>query len=1043
MPDDNAALRHGAEICQSARSAPSTAPRDGIPTTDRPQGVRLGLTFKIWIGVCLTLVLGFVPLGLYQFQAVRANAIDNITLEAKTLALMLKTSGELFHQTLLKSQQPITEEQLDLLPIHAVARTATSWRPSLTDNHLQLRLASTDPSSNLFKPRTTDLALMEYFRQHPEAPDYSTETLDENGNTVFIYGQPIWTERYCLDCHGGENAVLAWVRDYRGVPRGYREGDLRALLTLQIAGHALDNQVRELFIGSLGIHIAIFVALTVVLSLLMQHLVIARLADLKAQSRRLTQGYPEARIRIHGDDELGDLADAFNEMAEQVQTRERELSQNEERLALFIEQAPAALAMFDHRLRYLAVSRRWIDEYQLAGQEVIGRAQADIASNFPAQLEALFREGFAGKVVTGEGEIPSRDGVARKWLRWEVLPWHRSDGRIGGLIIFTEDLSLHKEVQTTLDNSNRYHRGLLEASLDALLVVDREGRILDVNTATERLAGQARMQLIGHELAGYFAEADDARAGCRHAFDQGSIHDLRLSLLHSDGWSTPVLLNASLCSTEDGTAETLFVAARDVTAVHQMSDLLEARLRLLERTDNRSLDTLILECLDAATALGKSPISFFHARVQDDEISRFQTWSNPAADALCQSTDLSLHSLLLKAGVWLQCVKTHAPIINQENPRGLERPGLVDEVPGVSRELIVPVLRNNRVVGFLGVCNKPRDYDDGDLRVVTTLADLAWNLIERKRSAARLQSSEARYRRIVETAWEGIWIIDDSYRTTFVNARMAAMLGTETDEMLGKRLEDFLFDPDLGPSHDALSLHCAEDSRQYEELLRRADGSALWVLVSVVPILDDQGLFTGALRMVTDIGPLKAQQERLERLAHFDTLTGLPNRILLADRLRIALALARRDDHLLAICYLDLDNFKPVNDAYGHAAGDRLLIAVAERSVQVLREGDTVARVGGDEFLLLLGGLASAADARHMLARLQEVLSAPFDIGAAAPVQIFASIGFTLYPLDAGDPEALMRHADRAMYAAKQAGRNCTRQFDPQAIDQSVPSTLS
>ncbi|SCZ59320.1 EAL domain-containing protein [Thiohalomonas denitrificans] len=177
---------------------------------------------------------------------------------------------------------------------------------------------------------------------------------------------------------------------------------------------------------------------------------------------------------------------------------------------------------------------------------------------------------------------------------------------------------------------------------------------------------------------------------------------------------------------------------------------------------------------------------------------------------------------------------------------------------------------------------------------------------------------------------------------------------------------------------------------------------------------------------------LQRQQQSLEQMAHFDSLTRLPNRVLLADRIQQALARAKRSNTLLAICYLDLDGFKPVNDNYGHDIGDLLLVNVAERLHRSVRGADTVARLGGDEFVLLYGDLHQVEEAEQALERLLKTLAHPYRLGAERKVEVSASIGVTLFPYDNSDPDTLLRHADQAMYLAKQNGRNRYHLFDPE-----------
>ena len=193
--------------------------------------------------------------------------------------------------------------------------------------------------------------------------------------------------------------------------------------------------------------------------------------------------------------------------------------------------------------------------------------------------------------------------------------------------------------------------------------------------------------------------------------------------------------------------------------------------------------------------------------------------------------------------------------------------------------------------------------------------------------------------------------------------------------------------------------------------------------------LDAQGQ---PLRMVgacIDVSTQRAQEERLQKMAHYDALTGLPNRVLLAQRLEEAMTSVQHSQKLLGVAYLDLDGFKPVNDRLGHETGDRLLVMVAERLTRALRASDCVARLGGDEFVILLPGLNDVQGGETALRTVMQSIAAPYTLDTER-VTVTASIGYTLYPQDAADADTLLRHADQAMYAAKQAGRNRFHQFD-------------
>lgn len=211
---------------------------------------------------------------------------------------------------------------------------------------------------------------------------------------------------------------------------------------------------------------------------------------------------------------------------------------------------------------------------------------------------------------------------------------------------------------------------------------------------------------------------------------------------------------------------------------------------------------------------------------------------------------------------------------------------------------------------------------------------------------------------------------------------------------------------------------------------RTKNGGCYPELRSISAITDTQGVVTHYIGISSDISKLKQHEKQLEHIAHYDALTGIPNRVLLADRMKQAIAQAKREQKLLGVCYLDLDGFKPVNDTLGHQAGDQVLIEIARRIGNILREGDTVARLGGDEFVVLLPDLNHAEECIATLKRLHENIALPIYIQDQSFL-LTVSIGVSIFPGDGNDPDMLLRHADQAMYVAKQSGKNRYHLYDP------------
>jgi diguanylate cyclase (GGDEF)-like protein len=216
----------------------------------------------------------------------------------------------------------------------------------------------------------------------------------------------------------------------------------------------------------------------------------------------------------------------------------------------------------------------------------------------------------------------------------------------------------------------------------------------------------------------------------------------------------------------------------------------------------------------------------------------------------------------------------------------------------------------------------------------------------------------------------------------------------------------------------------------FEVIHEYHNGDRRWLSVSAAPIVDQSGNIDAGIVVFSDISEQKAAQAELRRRAHYDALTDLPNRVLLADRLEQAMSRSRRSGSLLAVAFIDLDNFKPINDEHGHDVGDRLLVEVSQEMRKTLREADTLARLGGDEFIAVLSDLQTADDAELLLERLIQALSSPIDVDGQT-LQVTGSIGMTLYPQSEElDADQLIRQADQAMYSAKLQGRNRWHFFD-------------
>jgi diguanylate cyclase (GGDEF)-like protein/PAS domain S-box-containing protein len=294
-----------------------------------------------------------------------------------------------------------------------------------------------------------------------------------------------------------------------------------------------------------------------------------------------------------------------------------------------------------------------------------------------------------------------------------------------------------------------------------------------------------------------------------------------------------------------------------------------------------------------------------------------------------------------------------------------------------------------------------------------------------------LPDSEGLYRMIVEAAREGIWLIDAAGTTTFVNQRMADLLGYRVEEMIGHPLFDFLDDEGRETAAESLGQHQVGLDVQIDFRFVRRDGTDLWTLISASPIQDVDGNYDGALAMFTDITERKRAEANLVYTATHDRLTGLANRVLLVDHLETAVGRSSGQGTDLAVLFCDLDRFKVINDSMGHAAGDGVLAAIAERLRAVIGPGDTVARMGDDEFVVCCEGVDDVGGAITIADRISGALAESVVV-EGHEVFVTASIGIRVLtgagPIEPA--ESLLRDADAAMYQAKHSGGNCSYVFD-------------
>ena len=351
-----------------------------------------------------------------------------------------------------------------------------------------------------------------------------------------------------------------------------------------------------------------------------------------------------------------------------------------------------------------------------------------------------------------------------------------------------------------------------------------------------------------------------------------------------------------------------------------------------------------------------------------------------------------------------------------------------------------PISRGGKIFGCIAVYSSELNFfSSGHVDLMSGLADditFALDNLDREQeqrvAAIKLEQAAT----VFEYSKEGIMVTDASNKIVSVNRSFVEITGYAAEEVVGqnpKILSSGLQPPEF---YERMWVQIVETgSWQGEVWDRRKSGEVYPEALTVIQVKNSDGVVINHLAIFSDISERKIAQERIQQLAHYDVLTGLPNRVLFSDRLEQAIIAAQRNHSKIALLFLDIDRFKQINDTLGHGVGDRLLQNVGQRLLSCVREQDTVSRQGGDEFILVLSD-AGCTGAEVVAQKVLQSILQPYSI-EEHDLRITASIGIAVYPDHAKDSESLIKYADVAMYQAKENGRNCYSTFHPEMNESS------
>jgi diguanylate cyclase (GGDEF)-like protein/PAS domain S-box-containing protein len=702
-------------------------------------------------------------------------------------------------------------------------------------------------------------------------------------------------------------------------------------------------------------------------------------------------------------DAKGDIAGATGVSADVTERKRTDaaLQESESRYRTMIEWSPEAIVV--HRNgRLIYVNPAAIKMFGAeSGQDLLGKPILDL-------IHPDFHQVVLARIKDHVGNGTASPMIEEKFLK---LDGTVIDVEIQGVPIIYDgepavhasirDITERRNIEVALRAGQEKLRSLYELSTLGIALTDFKGRYIEFNEAFRNICGYPEEEL---KTLDYWALtpkkyfADEARQ-LESLQRTGHYGPYEKEYVRKDGSSVPLRLNGVIVTGRDGERH-IWSIVEDIT----------------ERKHAETAINLAAQRLQIA--LEGSQISVWETDLRTNQIWLDASWAAflgmPRMDTRSNAIELlnvvhpDDHQAAIAAAVRVQKGEIASYSVEQR----------VKTTSGEWRW----ILSRGRVI--------ERDATGRPLRVSGTNTDIT----ERKQADEKLHLAAS----VFSHAREGIVITDPNGAIIDVNDTFTHITGFSREEVLGHNPRV------LGSGRHSKEFYAA----MWRDLLekghwsgeiwnRRKNGEVYAEMLTISAVRDPQGHTRQYVALFFDITSSKEHEAQLEHIAHYDALTGLPNRALLADRLHQAMAQAHRRAQPLAVAYLDLDGFKTVNDRHGHSAGDQLLVTMASRMKQALREGDTLSRLGGDEFVAVMLDLPDVQASVPMLTRLLAAAAQPVRVGELV-LKVSASVGVTFYPQPEDvDADQLLRQADQAMYQAKLAGKKRYHVFDAEQ-DRSV-----
>jgi diguanylate cyclase (GGDEF)-like protein/PAS domain S-box-containing protein len=711
----------------------------------------------------------------------------------------------------------------------------------------------------------------------------------------------------------------------------------------------------------------------------------------------------EITARIDAQKEVSKLNASLEE---KVMQRTRQLSEAFKHLDLQVaalEAAANAIVITDSHGTILWVNHAFTTLTGYSKEEMLGKNPRLLKSG--VQPDSYYAELWStissGKVWQGELVNRRKDGTTYT-EEMTITPVAQGVGNAADthFIAIKQDITDRKKSEETV----RRLASIVEFSEDAIIGKNMDGVITSWNRGAEKMYGYTGREVVGRNLSFLLPpeRQTEEQSIMERILSGQPIECLETQRLTKTGSVLDVSLSVSPIKDASGHIAGASAIGRDITLRKRSEEQLKLQSAALEAAANG----IVITDRHGAIVWANHAFTTMTGYRKEEVLGK-----NPRLLKSGEQTEsyyAELWSTISSGKIW------RGELVNRRKDGTTYTEGMT----------ITPIRPN------VGAAN------------LTHFIAIKQDITGRKRAEEELYRAHQMLQSILNTIPQRVFWKDRNCTYVGCNRAFATDAGLNTSaEIIGKSDFELAWSgmADRYRADDKLVMEQGSTKLNYDETQSRPDGSLLWLRTNKLPLWDREGKVIGVIGTYEDITERKVAEERVQYLAYYDALTGLPNRTLLQDRLTKALASARRRKDKVALLFLDLDRFKTINDSLGHSVGDLVLKEVAERLKKWAREQDTVARVGGDEFLIVLTAVKDASDAAVAAERLMNAMTAEF-VAQGHSVGISCSVGISIFPEHGRDGETLIKNADAAMYCAKESGRNNVRFFandmNAQAVQQ-------